>query len=398
MLHARAFRWWWLLAGVTRATRAAGVVVLALSGACEQRRATSCRFGAEHALFRSSGSAFDGMALVPRAHGAVAFFSEVTGVFAQALDEQARPSGAALHLAASCDGGLDALADAEGFVLACLRPAHEPSGAAAAPAVSVYHLDAALQLRSSEQFGQARRLSHGVALAQDATGLHCAWQDAAVGDARVWHAALGAGEPALRVVSDSQRLAGAPTLCTHHGAVFGAWAELEPEALTPRGRVVLRNLHTHAAPQTLVTTREAAASPSVVSLGEGLVVAFRDHRARSRKTGLYLLRVDAQLQPIGRPVRVARADGVAQPAVRVCAGSIVAATPRSFAGDYFVGVVQVAAALDRMSGEQQFYEDSHEFAQAAAACSGPFATLLIGERGRLGHSGAAVRAVPLACR
>jgi hypothetical protein len=75
----------------------------------------------------------------------------------------------------------------------------------------------------------------------------------------------------------------------------------------------------------------------------------------------------------------------------------VAATPRTFAGDYFVGVVHVDRALSQPSLEQQFYEDSHEFGQVASACLGSRMLLLISERGRPGGGRAALRSVGFTC-
>jgi hypothetical protein len=83
--------------------------------------------------------------------------------------------------------------------------------------------------------------------------------------------------------------------------------------------------------------------------------------------------------------------------LRACLGGLVAATPRTFAGDYFIGVVHADESLRSLSGEQQFYEDSHEFAQVAVTCLGDSALLLIAERGRLGKSQAALRSVSFSC-
>jgi hypothetical protein len=100
---------------------------------------------------------------------------------------------------------------------------------------------------------------------------------------------------------------------------------------------------------------------------------------------------------MGPAVRVGRADGVGRPVLQRCLGGLVAATPRTFAGDYFVGVVHVDSALERLSAEQQFYEDSHEFAQVAAACQSSDVLLLIAERGRLGAGRATLHSATFTC-
>ena len=55
---------------------------------------------------------------------------------------------------------------------------------------------------------------------------------------------------------------------------------------------------------------------------------------------------------------------------------VVVATPRTYGGDYFVGVNWLDDGLTRTRGEQQFYEDSHAFTQVAAVCLGAHALLL----------------------
>jgi len=54
-------------------------------------------------------------------------------------------------------------------------------------------------------------------------------------------------------------------------------------------------------------------------------------------------------------------------------------------------------ALRALSGEQQFYEDSHEFAQVASVCLRDRALLLIAERGKVGKGRAALRSVSFGC-
>jgi hypothetical protein len=62
-----------------------------------------------------------------------------------------------------------------------------------------------------------------------------------------------------------------------------------------------------------------------------------------------------------------------------------------------VGVVRADPTLRTLSGEQQFYEDSHEFAQVGATCAGDHALLLMAERARLGKGRAALRSVSFSC-
>jgi hypothetical protein len=97
-------------------------------------------------------------------------------------------------------------------------------------------------------------------------------------------------------------------------------------------------------------------------------------------------------------MRVGRADGVGRPAIAPCMEGVVVATPRTYGGDYFVGVNWLDRELTRTRGEQQFYEDSHAFTQVAAACLGDHALLLIAEFPQLHSASSALRAVPYRCR
>ena len=96
-------------------------------------------------------------------------------------------------------------------------------------------------------------------------------------------------------------------------------------------------------------------------------------------------------------VRVGRADGVGRPALEPCMGGLVSATPRTYGGDYFIGINWLDAELTRSRGEQQFYEDSHAFTHVAASCQGPHALLFIAEFPQLTRETAALRAVSYEC-
>jgi hypothetical protein len=210
-----------------------------------------------------------------------------------------------------------------------------------------------------------------------------AWQDAAVDGARLW--ILRDLESAPARVSEPGWHAAAPSLALRGTRLFAGWSEVRELGKREEGRVRLLDLAAaHASIASVVTSQDGAPSPDLAGSGEDLWLAFRDRRSAGRKTGLYLVRLDPEGKPLDKPVRAARADGVGRPVLRSCLGGLLAATPRTFAGDYFVGVVRADATLRALSGEQQFYEDSHEFAQVASACLGERALLLIAERGKLG--------------
>jgi hypothetical protein len=152
-----------------------------------------------------------------------------------------------------------------------------------------------------------------------------------------------------------------------------------------------------AVPHTVLESKDADPSPRLVSVSDGLMLAFRDKRETGRKTGLYMARVAEDGRLLGRVVRAGRADGRATPVLEPCLGGVVSATPRTFAGDYFVGVLRADPELRRLSAEQQFYEDSREFDRVAVHCGRDQALLLIAERGRLLKGNAALRSTTFRC-
>ncbi|HEX2676369.1 MAG TPA: hypothetical protein VHM19_07005 [Polyangiales bacterium] len=392
-------------ARVSRVLVCAALWLLALAG-CDHRRETSCRFGAETAVFASRSVALDDAALVRAREVAWLIASDEQGLFVRKLDARSgRPLAAMTRVAERCAGGLDAIEGAQHDVLvACLRPG-ESRQASAEHALTLYRLNADGALQSLAAFGAAGKRSRGVTLSVLGAQAFIGFQDAIVGEARTWLAIVpltAAGDATtLRVLSDPSLSGSAPSFAVHGGRVFGAWAETRDDRA---GRLVFADLQARAAPVALFATRDPSPSPSLVALEPGgFAVAFRDTRDRRRKTGLYLATIEDGGRVSHAPLRVARADGTGRPALRAClrAGTheLIAATPRTFGGDYFVGAVRVDAALAHVSGEQQFYEDTREFSQVALSCAEAGALLAIAERGKIERgTHAALRAVPLACR
>lgn len=353
-----------------------------------------CHFGAEHAIFESRRGAFDEIQLLPQGDGALAVFSDANGMYVRLLDGRGLPRARTQRLAAGCNAGMAAAESGGQAWFACAR--RGPS-AGEQGAVSVYTFDASgLQTRGT--LGPVGPDSHGVGLDVRGESASVVWHDAAIGGAKVWYAELT--NPAPRQLSEDSWYGSAPGLFALDGRRFALWAESRERDHAFDSRTQLLDLGT-GKPVTVATGRDGAPSPDLVGGGNRLWLAFRDRRKPSRKTGLYLTRLAHDGRQTGPMVRVGRADGVGRPVLERCFDGLVAATPRTFAGDYFVGVVHVDPGLESLSAEQQFYEDSHEFAQVAAACLGEAANrmlLLIAERGRLGANRAALRSVGFSCQ
>lgn len=375
-------------------------LLLCVAAACD-RPDRRCRFGADHAVFRSASSQFDDVALVRTAAGPLAIFSDESGLYARALDAYGLPRARARRLAERCDAGLAAISSANEVWIACSRRAGDQTvpagpegfGDGGRGAVSLYSWGDRLQ--EVRRFAPVGEESHGVSLAVHAGRAQVAWQDAAMGGAQLWYA--GPRDGGARVLSDLEWYAGTPRLGTMGGRLRALWDESLERGNVFESRIRMLDLEDHSrGPATVAEGHDASPSPAVALDAAGSWLAFRDRRKGHRKAGLYLSRLDARGSRKAE-VRVGRADGVGQPSLTACLSGLVAATPRSFAGDYFVGVVHVARDLGSVSPEQQFYEDSREFSQVAAACLDSRLLLLIAERGRLGGGRAALRSVGYGC-
>jgi hypothetical protein len=384
------------VAAIGRVALRLWLVVLFHAAACGPS-APHCHFGAEHPVFASSAAGFDDVALVWVETQAALLFSEQSGLYARWLDSRGLPGAPAERLGPRCDAGVAAAVSGKAVVLACARRATEQP--ASDGDVALYALDQQLRVQRVSRFGKVGRSSRGVAVAATPAGLTLAWQDATLDAARIW-LMRGLAAPPI-AVSDPGFAASTPGLAADDAHLYATWSETRDHGRSIESRVQFaelpRQLTSGPKAVTVASSRDALPSPALAASEGGLWLAFRDRRKASRKTGLYLTRLDRAGRALGAPVRAARADGVGRPALRRCLGGVLAATPRSFAGDYFVGVVRADPTLRTVSGEQQFYEDSHEFAQVGATCAGDHALLLMAERARPGRSGATLRSVSFSC-
>lgn len=368
------------------------IVVLAIFvlSACEST-GRRCHFGSDHAVFRSEAGLFDDIALVKAASGPVAFFSDATGLYARALEDAGLPRKRTERIGERCDAGLAAALSGTQVWLACARRAHgEDPGA-----VTTYMFDGKLTER--QHFSPVGSESQGVAVAVVAGKVRVVWQDAALGGAQLRYAE--AGPPVTHVISDPDWFASTPRLSVTDSQLIALWDESQERGSEYESRIRMLDVGGRtrsAAAATVMEAHDASPSPAMlVDPRGGSWLAFRDRRKGRRKTGLYLAHLLGSRA--SEVVRVGRADGVGRPTLTACLSGLVAATPRTFAGDYFVGVVQVDPDLQTFSLEQQFYEDSHEFSQVAASCVDERLLLLIAERGRLGGGRAALRSVAFSC-
>ena len=378
---------------------ALALLIAVCCGACERSAdQRHCKLGSEHTVALSRAKDFDGIALVTETgkQGALALWSEPSGLYAQRLDPLGTARGERVRLGARCDGGLDALPrvpPAGGLDVACLmrptRDKHEEPGA-----VLWLALDPQLNQSGRALLGSAGPLSEGVSLARTRDGLELVWHDGAADSQAVWWLPLGAPGAVPQQLSERGRVAAAPSLARGpDGHALASWAETWVDGDKLNSRIVAWSRA--GGTRTLHQVGNYAAMPKLVELDGGLVLGFRDHRA-GEKTGLYVAPLAGRALA-SQPVRVGRADGTGRPALAPCMGGLVSATPRTYGGDYFIGINYLDAELNRSRGEQQFYEDSHAFTHVAATCQGAHALLFIAEFPQLTRPIAALRAVSYVC-
>ena len=78
-------------------------------------------------------------------------------------------------------------------------------------------------------------------------------------------------------------------------------------------------------------------------------------------------------------------------------GGLVTATPRSYSGDYFIGINWLSSDFTRPRREQQFYEDARAFTQAAAVCMGEHALIALAELPQLDRERTDLHIASYAC-
>jgi len=362
-----------------------------------------CRFGAVHTLASSGHRVFDGLAVTPTDGGAVALWSDTSGLYGRRVDRKGRGVGAVARIGGRCPGGLAARASGKSIAIACLRPGvstapGDTGEGGAVGAVALRTIDARLSVTGAIHFGSAGPLSRGVSLVHVDGGLRAVWLDAAAEHNRVWFAQVdaegNAGPP--RIVSDRSREAGIPDVVAHAGKPVVVFREAFMQDGKPAAQLVLWS--PGAGRTMLARLSHEHPSPRLAVLDDDLYVVYRDRRRREERIGLYVARIRSARIVAPGPLRVARADGDATPALSPCFGGLVTSTPRTFAGDYFVGVSWLGPGPTAPTLEQQFYEDAHEFTDTAAACVGEEALLLIGERGRLAQKETTLRSATFSCR
>lgn len=361
----------------------------------------ACRFLQEHVIRRSPHLAFDGVALAAievdgRPH-ALAVWSEPSGWYLRRLAVDGSSAGTQQRLGDRCRGGVAVAADRRGVELLCSRTA-----AGQGTAGALVHRSAApsFSLGPEVQLAALGSLSVGLSAVVQGRFLWVGYSDADPDAQAAMVAQVVRADPARppnwKRISRVGHAAGAPSLLVHGDAP--PWAAFS-EVFLDGGRVQaeLRAARGLTKARSIMAVRSAEAAPRLVFAFGRTYMVYRD-RPSAAPPGLFAVTLGPSARPDREPVRLARADGEAVPALCSCEQGLFTATPRVYAGDYFIGVNRLSAGLSRLAPEQQFYEDSRAFFQVVATCAGDRLLLLVAERAQPGQPGAVLRTVPVTCR
>jgi len=374
--------------------------VVAALGACGEARLSSsgqCVFGDEHHAATAPDGVFDGVDLVLAGETALVAWSHREGLFVRVLDTEGRPAGEVKRIGARCDGGVDAAASASGWIVACLARA-VPSKDHAGRVVLAW-LDPTLGVRARSAVGSAGSYSRGVDVVADRDRAIVVWHDGTPGDHRVWLARVAPGETDVepRLVSRPGLAAGAATVALYRSRVIVAWGETWfDDGGYLVGQVLVSDLR--GAPREMAVIIHDDPRPVLGQDDDGLLLAYRDEQPAGTRARLFLRRVSDELETLGEPVMVGRADGAGRAAVLPCQGAITTVAPHSYGRwEVLVGLNRLDGALGRIGIERQMYEHGADFSQSAATCAGDHLLVLTAERGSTTRPTAALSTTRVDC-
>jgi hypothetical protein len=387
---------------ITLALPSLVLVPLVFLSAKKDEAPAGCRFGVEYSLAASEKKLIDAVAAVSNERQAWGFWSDPGGLYGRAMTLRGEPMGPSVRVGERCAGGIHAQYHAGvGIYLACLTRATQSgveTGETADGGIVVRRLGNGLGIQTTVRFGIAGSTSQGIELAATRKDIWVVWHEGTGEKGQVWMARLDTGLKvlALKRISHPMNLAGEPSVLATGQSVWMAWTEtwLRDEKLVYG--VWIGN--GQDAPRAVREQSFRDASPKLIDLGGRPLLAFRDRPERVRTAGLYTAWLADSGALVGSPVRVARADGEADPALRPCSGGLVIASPRTFGQEKFVGVNWLTVSLDRLSGEQQFAENARDFVLAGSTCVDDRTLLLIAERGSATQRYTNVRSVTYWCQ
>ncbi|HEX6243326.1 MAG TPA: hypothetical protein VFZ61_20575, partial [Polyangiales bacterium] len=326
--------------------------------ACKRTPSARCSLGEAECVAASAAARFDGVALAGRGEQALAAWSEPDGTFVRWIAKAKRPP---LRVAERCAGGVALALVRDAAFLACLAP----ETGAYVVRLQGPGLEAAQPQPLSGPVGRDAR---GIALALQANGaqaesasaLFVAWEDGEAGDPKVRLATLrgpasAGATPQLRTLSRPHANGHEPQLLWRDGELWAAWTESDLTPGRARHHVLLQR--GSQPPVQLADTAGESPRPALGADSQGVVLAYRAARRAGQRGELWLGRVEESGRRWLSPARsIGRANGAQGPSLALCGATRAAAVPIDHAGELYVALHPLSAALETTEENHQYYE------------------------------------------
>ncbi|HEY6878596.1 MAG TPA: hypothetical protein VI299_11290 [Polyangiales bacterium] len=341
--------------------------LLALAS-CAAPTRRECELEPPQVVARSSGLAFDGVAVAGHTYA----WSDDSGLYVQ--------GDARVRLGARCRGGIDAATFHGEVIVACSRPAADGGE------VVVYRAGVPTLA------GNAGRDGHGVALAVLKDEIYLAFHEGALGDHAIWLAKLGT---APTRISHEGAAAREPSLVAHQGHLYAAFAELKLQG-PPASTLFVSRDGSHA--KQIVNPRAFSPTPKLTTDARGLVLGYRDRDRDGARAELRVVRLNQDGQLAGTPSVVGRANDAGEPNLYGCGDLIAALLPREYGGERYVGIHPLDDALSALGSGHQLYESGRDFVLASGSCDAHGLQLFAADRAAPSKPGVEAIALRFTCQ
>jgi hypothetical protein len=254
--------------------------------------------------------------------------------------------------------------------------------------------DTNTRARSLTSLGRDAR---DVALAAGKETLYVAYGDGELGGPRVQLIALpkhGAGEAEPQALSAPEQNGREPALIVHGQRPLVVFAASEIGSKGARHRLMLWR---DGRARVLRELLHQSPRPALARDGDGLVLAFRDLPRPKARSELYLARLDPERGALDGAHAIGRANGQGGPSLALCQRTRAAIVPIDHAGELYIAFNPLGAKLETPEANHQYYENEHEFVDAAAACVGGYPLAVIAERSEPNSPSARLLAAEFRC-
>jgi hypothetical protein len=344
-----------LATGRSRAARIRLASLVLLWVGCEPAH-PRCELAPPEPIAHHDGLGFDAIAVSSGRDGPLYAWSNRAGLFVS--------RSAPRRIGERCSGGIDLETSEDRSYVACSRSTLDGDGR-----VLLYVLDAHLDVQRTHTLGQAGRDPRGVALALRGGQVFVAHHDGAVGAHHIELSTLAQDKVARRRLSREGAIASHPALLVHRQRLYAAFAETRlPDGLRGEARSVIQLARDDEPARAVYESHAAESAPSLAADANGLMLAFRNHRAGESRSELQVARLDDDLRVRGKPRTIGRANSEGAPSVHGCPAWTAALLPREYGSERFLAVNRLDGELASVGAGHQFYTSGRDYVLASGAC------------------------------